>query len=85
MAALLSEGVTGNPDCSTASPDAKSFDSVRDRLAEGARLYVGAGTGTVSARRKRMLFDYWAAFLSFYKKRTLSTDCYDLYHRYLAG
>jgi hypothetical protein len=37
-----------------------------------------------SERRKGVLFEYWAHFLSFYKKRTLSTDCYELYHRYFA-
>jgi hypothetical protein len=40
---------------------------------------------TASERRKNVLFEYWASFLSFYKKRTLSTDCYDLYHRYFAA
>jgi hypothetical protein len=37
---------------------------------------------TASAARKDILFEFWAHFLSFYKKRTLDTDCYDLYHRY---
>ena len=31
-------------------------------------------------RRKEVLFQAWAHYLSFYKKRTLSTECYDLYH-----
>jgi DNA-binding GntR family transcriptional regulator len=31
-------------------------------------------------RRKDVLLQAWAHYLSFYKKRTLSTDCYDLYH-----
>ena len=35
-----------------------------------------------SERRKGVLFEYWAHFLSFYKKRTLATDCYEMYHRY---
>lgn len=35
---------------------------------------------TASLRRKDVLFQAWAHYLSFYKKRTLSTDCYDLYH-----
>jgi len=37
---------------------------------------------TASAARKDVLFEFWAHFLSFYKKRTLATDCYDMYHRY---
>ncbi len=37
---------------------------------------------TASAARKDILFEFWAHFLSFYKKRTLDTDCYDMYHRY---
>jgi hypothetical protein len=37
---------------------------------------------TVSLARKDILFEFWAHFLSFYKKRTLDTDCYDMYHRY---
>jgi len=31
-------------------------------------------------RRKDVLFQAWAHYLSFYKKRTLSTECYELYH-----
>lgn len=37
---------------------------------------------TASAARKDVLFEFWAHFLSFYMKRTLATDCYDMYHRY---
>ncbi|MBT3781261.1 MAG: hypothetical protein HOE05_16255 [Rhodospirillaceae bacterium] len=37
---------------------------------------------TVDIARKDILFEFWAHFLSFYKKRTLDTDCYDMYHRY---
>ena len=37
---------------------------------------------TASPTRKDILFEFWAHFLSFYKKRTLATDCYDMYHRY---
>ncbi|MBT5108482.1 MAG: hypothetical protein HOM25_07360 [Rhodospirillaceae bacterium] len=37
---------------------------------------------TASAARKDILFEFWAHYLSFYKKRTLATDCYDMYHRY---
>jgi hypothetical protein len=35
---------------------------------------------SASPRRKEILFQAWAHYLSFYKKRTLSTECYDLYH-----
>ena len=38
---------------------------------------------TASAQRKDILFQFWAHYLSFYMKRTLATDCYDMYHRYL--
>jgi len=37
---------------------------------------------TASPARKDILFEFWAHFLSFYQKRTLATDCYDMYHRY---
>jgi hypothetical protein len=37
---------------------------------------------TASETRKQILFEYWAHFLSFYKKRTLATDCFDLYHHH---
>ncbi len=37
---------------------------------------------TCSEARKNVLFVAWAKFLAFYKKRTLSTACYDLYHQY---
>jgi hypothetical protein len=35
---------------------------------------------SASPTRKDVLFQAWAHYLSFYKKRTLSTDCYELYH-----
>ena len=35
---------------------------------------------SASLRRKDRLFQAWAHYLSFYKKRTLSTECYELYH-----
>jgi hypothetical protein len=35
---------------------------------------------SAAPHRKDVLFQAWAHYLSFYKKRTLSTDCYDLYH-----
>ena len=34
---------------------------------------------SASLRRKDVLFRAWAHYLSFYKKRTLSTECYELY------
>ena len=37
---------------------------------------------TASPRRKDVLFEFWAHYLSFYKKRTLATDCFDMYHRH---
>jgi len=37
---------------------------------------------TIDLARKDILFEFWAHFLSFYKKRTLNTDCYEMYHRY---
>jgi hypothetical protein len=37
---------------------------------------------TASPARKDILLEFWAHFLSFYKKRTLATDCFDMYHRY---
>ncbi len=40
---------------------------------------------TSSERRKNILFMAWAHYLSFYKKRTLATDCYDMYHRHFNG
>ena len=40
---------------------------------------------TASPRRKDVLFQAWAHYLSFYKKRTLSTECYELYHQHFGG
>jgi hypothetical protein len=37
---------------------------------------------SASPRRKDVLFQAWAHYLSFYKKRTLSTECYELYHHH---
>ena len=37
---------------------------------------------TSSERRKNVLFESWTHFLSFYRKRTLSTTCYELYQQY---
>ena len=40
---------------------------------------------SASLRRKDVLFQAWAHYLAFYKKRTLSTDCYELYHHHFGG
>jgi len=40
---------------------------------------------SASVRRKDVLFQAWAHFLSFYKKRTLSTECYDLYYQHFGN
>ena len=40
---------------------------------------------SVSPRRKDVFFQAWAHYLAFYRKRTLSTDCYELYHHHFAG
>lgn len=40
---------------------------------------------TCSEKRKNLLFMAWAHYLAFYKKRTLSTDCYDLYYRHFVN
>ena len=40
---------------------------------------------TAAVRRKDVLLELWAHFLSFYRKRTLSTACYDLYHHHFGG
>jgi hypothetical protein len=40
---------------------------------------------TASPRRKDVLFQAWAHYLAFYRKRTLSTDCYELYHHHFGG
>ena len=53
--------------------DAHIFRNARSILEE---YYLNSA----SPRRKDVLFQAWAHYLSFYKKRTLSTECYDLYH-----
>lgn len=40
---------------------------------------------TASEKRKNILFAYWAHYLTFYKKRTMARDCYDMYHRYFTN
>jgi hypothetical protein len=40
---------------------------------------------SASLTRKEVLFQAWAHYLSFYKKRTLETDCYELYHHHFGN
>jgi hypothetical protein len=40
---------------------------------------------TAGLRRKDVLLQAWAHYLSFYKKRSLSTECYELYHHHFGG
>ncbi len=40
---------------------------------------------SASPRRKDVLFQAWAHYLSFYKKRTLSTECYELYQHHFGS
>ncbi|GIX49651.1 MAG: hypothetical protein KatS3mg131_3862 [Candidatus Tectimicrobiota bacterium] len=55
--------------------DAHIFRNARSMIEE----YTAS---TCSEAQKNVFFVAWAKFLAFYKKRTLSTACYDLYHRY---
>ena len=51
-----------------------------------ARSHIEEYTyNTCSEQRKNVLFMSWAHFLTFYKKRTLSTECYDLYYRHFVN
>lgn len=51
-----------------------------------ARSHIEEYTyNTCSEARKNILFQSWVHFLSFYRKRTLSTDCYDMYQRYFVN
>jgi hypothetical protein len=52
--------------------DAHIFRNARSMIEEYYQNSAGP-------RRKEVLFQAWAHYLSFYKKRTLSTECYDLY------
>jgi hypothetical protein len=52
--------------------DAHIFRNARSIIEEYYR-------NSASLRRKDVLFQAWAHFLAFYKKRTLSTECYELY------
>jgi hypothetical protein len=58
--------------------DAHIFRNARSVIEE---YYLNSA----SPRRKDVLFEAWAHYLSFYKKRTLSTDCYDLYRDHFGG
>ena len=53
--------------------DAHIFRNARSIIEE---YYLNSA----SPRRKDVLFQAWAHYLAFYKKRSLSTECYDLYH-----
>ena len=55
--------------------DARIFRNARPTLDE---YYANSA----SPRRKDVLFQAWAHYLAFYKKRTLSTDCYELYQQH---
>lgn len=55
--------------------DAHIFRNARSNIEEYEN-------NTCSAARKNILFSAWAKFLSYYKKRTLATDCYDMYYRH---
>jgi hypothetical protein len=52
--------------------DAHIFRNARSMIEE---YYLNSA----SLRRKDVLFKAWAHYLAFYKKRTLSTECYELY------
>jgi hypothetical protein len=58
--------------------DAHIFRNARSVIEE---YYLNSA----SPRRKDVLFEAWAHYLSFYKKRTLSTECYDLYRDHFGG
>ena len=40
---------------------------------------------SASPTRKEIFFQAWAHYLSFYKKRSLSTECYELYHQHFGN
>ena len=58
--------------------DAHIFRNARSVIEE---FYASSA----SLRRKDVLLQAWAHYLAFYKKRTLSTDCYELYHHHFGG
>jgi hypothetical protein len=58
--------------------DAHIFRNARSIIEE---YYLNSA----SPRRKDVLFQAWAHYRSFYKKRTLSTECYELYHQHFGG
>ncbi len=58
--------------------DAHIFRNARSVIEE----YYANSAGLA---RKDILFQAWAHYLAFYKKRTLSTECYELYHQHFGG
>jgi hypothetical protein len=58
--------------------DAHIFRNARSVIEE---YYLNSA----SLRRKDVLFQAWAHYLAFYKKRTLSTECYELYGQHFGG
>jgi hypothetical protein len=58
--------------------DAHIFRNARSTIKE-------YDANSASLRRKDVLFQAWAHYLAFYKKRTLSTDCYELYQQHFGS
>lgn len=58
--------------------DAHIFRNARSIIETYSRM-------TCSEARKNVLFLFWAHYLSFYRKRTLATDCYDMYYRHFVN
>lgn len=58
--------------------DAHIFRNARSIIETYSRM-------TCSEARKNVLFSFWAHYLSFYRKRTLATDCLDMYYRYFVN
>jgi predicted LPLAT superfamily acyltransferase len=58
--------------------DAHIFRNARSVIEE---YYLNSA----SLSRKDVLFQAWAHYLAFYKKRTLSTECYELYRQHFEG
>ena len=58
--------------------DAHIFRNARSMIEEYSQ-------NSASPRRKDVLFQAWAHYLSFYRKRTLSTECYELYQQHFGS
>lgn len=58
--------------------DAHIFRNARSVIEE---YYLNSA----SLRRKDVLVQAWSHYLAFYKKRTLSTECYELYREHFGG